>query len=101
MDAQPELYEKALKRIDDFPSEKDWDSYGADPTTEEARMTARAFAEMFIKNFWIGPTNHGGVSIEIDQRDGYSLILDFNPDGTPESVYVETPKGKWEHEWTS
>ena len=58
---------------DAIQHQENWDSYGAGPTTTDAVITARAFA-----NSWV-PCNEG-LMLDLS-LNGQNLSIDIGPDG--------------------
>jgi hypothetical protein len=68
------------RRLAEMPTEKDWDSYGAEPTTEAAKDTAAAMT--------LVPVNDGGVQFEL-HAGGAEIAIEVGADGTVTSVFWE------------
>ena len=64
-------------RLAEMPTEHDWDSYGAHPTTEAALDTAYAIEPV--------PTVNGGIQVEVHRR-GFDLEIEIAPDGGIEGI---------------
>ena len=63
--------------------EKNWDSYGADPTTE---MAIKAAEQM--NNAW-GPNKDGGLTLEYVAAGGRELLVDIDENGRITGVNFE------------
>jgi hypothetical protein len=66
------------QRIEDMPTEKDWNSYGAEPITKEARETALNVTSV--------PTSDGGIQLEWHQ-DGANTEVVIGSSGAIIGVY--------------
>ena len=66
--------------MDAMPKEANWDSYGAEPITEEAKNTAR--------NLQITPARNGGIVIYL-YAGGVEIEIDIESNGQVMSFHFE------------
>lgn len=98
---QPSAFAPALSRIDEFARLRpDWDSYGAEPLSNEAADVARALLRRLheasldgvtpaLAPYHCAPSPDGGIAIEW-RRDGRSVELWIHPGGSLTAVVDES-----------
>lgn len=69
-DSQSQQEGRIEKRLDELPTEGNWDTYGARGVTDEAKAAVGAFT--------ICPTSKGGVTITWKDE---AVYVEFGPDG--------------------
>lgn len=73
--------DEMLTAIYRMPEKPNWDSYGALPTTEVAKATARNVAELLAQSPTVSPVSNGGIEFGFDGPRA-TLWVKITPNGT-------------------